>query len=314
MGNQWAPDSAGGYLANDTLSRQIRHANQPMMKFRQFTRPEPGFGSNKGDTVLFDRISNVVTGGGTIAELAQMPEDSVTISQGTCVVTEYGNSIPYTGKLEALAEFDANNIFTMALKNDMAKSLDSAAGVEFQTAPVKYVPTGTDATPTSTFETTLATTATRDVQAFDVKDIVDALKSTYIVDPYDGENYVGIVSQKFARKLMDSDDWEDAAKYGDPERLFAGEAGRYYGCRIIVETNVLSNTLANTAFNGEAVFFGADPCVEAVAVPEEIRAKIATDYGRDKGVAWYFLGGWSLTYDTAVAGELKVIHVTSANS
>jgi hypothetical protein len=31
---------------------------------------------------------------------------------------------------------------------------------------------------------------------------------------------------------------------------------------------------------------------EAIAVPEEMRGKIPTDYGRSKGVAWYYLGGF----------------------
>ena len=33
-GQLWATNSLGGFLANPTLSRQIRHLAQPMMKFR----------------------------------------------------------------------------------------------------------------------------------------------------------------------------------------------------------------------------------------------------------------------------------------
>ena len=87
-GQVWSPDASGGYLANDQLSSKLRHNAQPIMRFRQFTRKEPGFGKNKGDTLLFDRISNVATGGGTIAELNKMPEDTVTISQGSVTVNE----------------------------------------------------------------------------------------------------------------------------------------------------------------------------------------------------------------------------------
>lgn len=314
MGQQWSPDSTGGYLANDVLSKKIRHAAQPLMKFRQFARSEPGFGKNKGDTVLFDRISNVVTGGGTINELQKMPEDSVTISQGTCTVDEYGNSVPWTGKLDALSSFDVNGIVGKALRNDLAKVLDNAVGTEFQTAQVKAISTGTDVAPSTTFETTLATTATRHVQAADIKNILDEMKSTYLVPYYGaGMDYMCIGSIGFLRGLKDDPDWEDAAKYGDPERLFSGEVGRYYGCRFMEETNVLANKVGAAAlYKGEAIFFGDDPIVEAVAVPEELRAKIPTDYGRDKGLAWYALLGWSLTYDTATAGEAKIVHLTSA--
>ena len=90
-----------------------------------------------------------------------------------------------------------------------------------------------------------------------------------------------------------------------------GEIGRYYDTRIVEENNALSRVLGSTAFAGEALFFGEDPIVEGVALPEEIRAKIPEDYGRSKGTAWLYLGGWSLTWDTAAAGEAKIVHVTS---
>lgn len=308
----WSPDSSGGFLANNVLSKKIRHAAQPLQRFRQFVRKEPGYGKNKGDTVLFDRISNVNTGGGSISELSKMPEDSVTISQGTVTVTEYGNSIPWTGKLEALSEFDPSNIFMTSLKNDMSKILDRAVGTEFRTSTVKAVPTGTDAAPTTTFETTLATTATRDAQLADIKNIVDEFKSTYFTPPFDGQNWMCVASVGFKRQIFDDPDFEDAAKFGDPERLFNGEIGRIYNCRVIEESNVLDDTLgAADTYKGEAIFFGEDPLVEAVAVAEELRAKVPTDYGRDKGLAWYFLGGWSLTYDSGSAGEAKTVHFTS---
>jgi len=51
--------------------------------------------------------------------------------------------------------------------------------------------------------------------------------------------------------------------------------------------------------------------VEGIVTPLEMRAKIPTDYGRDKGLAWYFLGGWKITFATSNAGEAKVIYVTA---
>lgn len=312
-GQVWATNALGGYLANPKLSAKIRHASQPMMRFRQFVRPEPGYGAHKSDKILFDRVSNVAVGGGTISELSKMPEDSVSITQGNVTVNEYGNSIPFTGKLEMLSEFNVDNVVQKALMNDMAKVLDRAVGTVFKTCMVKATPRGTAGAPTVQFDEggTATTAAQRDIMAFDVKEIVDRLKSTYLTPKYDGENYIAICSVGFARALKDDPDWEDAAKYGEPERLFAGEIGRYYGVRFIEETNVLTNTLKSTGFKGEALFFGEDPAVEGVAVPEELRVKIPQDYGRDQGVAWYFLGGWSLTYATANAGEAKIIHVTT---
>lgn len=63
---------------------------------------------------------------------------------------------------------------------------------------------------------------------------------------------------------------------------------------------------------GEAVIFGDDAVIEGVVIPEEIRAKVPDDYGRSKGIAWYFLGGWKRVWDFAADGEQRIVHVTSA--
>ncbi len=44
--------------------------------------------------------------------------------------------------------------------------------------------------------------------------------------------------------------------------------------------------------------FGKDTVKEAIAVPEEVRLKVTTDYGRSKGMAWYFLGEWKIMWET----------------
>jgi hypothetical protein len=51
-------------------------------------------------------------------------------------------------------------------------------------------------------------------------------------------------------------------------------------------------------------FFGEDTVAEALVVPEEMRGKIPTDYGRAKGIAWYYLGGFALTQTQALQGRI----------
>lgn len=313
-GQQWQVSADGGYLANAKLSREIRTVAQPLMVFRQFVRADSAIGKNKGDTFDFDRISNVATAGGTLLEGQKIPETGVTISKATMTIGEKGNSVPYTGKLEALAEFNPSNIITQALKNDMAKVLDSAAAANFTGCQIKYTPTGTSGSPTGTFDTdgTVSTAATRNVAVFDVEEVRDYLKSTVHAPLYDGQNFVGIGSTGFMRGIQrDRTEFQTAAQYGDPERLFSSEVGRVRNVRWVEETHVLANVLGTTSYKGEAVVFGEDPVIEGVAIAEEIRAKIPGDYGRDKGVAWYFLGGWKEVWNTANDGEARIIHITS---
>ena len=49
-------------------------------------------GKNRGDAVLFDKISNISTAGGSLNETATIPKNNYTITQGTLTVTEFGKN------------------------------------------------------------------------------------------------------------------------------------------------------------------------------------------------------------------------------
>lgn len=307
--------ASGGYLFNSVLSKKMRTIAQPMLKARQFVRAEPGYGLHKGSTILFDRVGNVSPQSSSINELQTMPEGNVAYSQGSVVVNEFGISLPWTGKLEALSEFDVSDLSQVALKNDMAKTLDSQVITELLTAQVCHIPTGTPAAPTITADTdgTPSTAATRDVQGSDIIDMIELAKGTYLMPPYDGEFYVFLSSVGFMTKLRKDADITDAAKYGEPDRLFSGEVMSYMGARFVETSNsTLPNTLGSGSFKGTAVMLGEDPIVEGVAVAPEFRQKIAWDFGRNPGLAWYSIQGWSLTYDSSTNGEIRVIRFTSS--
>jgi N4-gp56 family major capsid protein len=304
----WVTDSLGGYLGNAKLSKQLRFAAQPLMKFRQFVQVREALGARKNDTIYYDKASNINTAGGTLVETDTIPENAFTIERGTLVVTEFGNSIPYSGKLDALAEFDIDNSITRVLRDDMAKVLDSEVGGYFDRCELKWSGQGTGSYNLETCSDGTATqTADGDVFPDDCYKILAEMRINN-VPKYDGENYICIASVNYIEDMKKGADWTDAAKYGDPGRLFSGEVGRFHGCRFIEENNYLSNTQGTTSLGGEALYFGADAIMEAVTIPEEMRAKVPGDYGRSRGVAWYCLLGFSKIWDVATDGQPKIIH------
>lgn len=100
-GQLWVTDSLGGFMYADKLSRELRMAVQPMVKFRQFcdakdatkARNPEGNMLGKGDLFHWNVYSDVSDQGGTLVETTTMPETGFTITQGTLTVTEYGNSV-----------------------------------------------------------------------------------------------------------------------------------------------------------------------------------------------------------------------------
>ncbi|HIJ84227.1 MAG TPA: hypothetical protein HPQ00_08485, partial [Magnetococcales bacterium] len=63
--------------------------------------------------------------------------------------------------------------------------------------------------------------------------------------------------------------------------------------------------------NDAVYFFGRDTVAEAVGVPEEIRGKIPGDFGRDRGIAWYYLGGFGICHTQAA--QARILMWDSAN-
>jgi hypothetical protein len=94
MGEQiWATSSLGGYMAAPFLSKEVRAAAQPLMRFMQFCTTKEDFGKGRGDSILFDKIGNVATAGGTLVETTTMPSTNFEMTQGTLTLTEYGKFI-----------------------------------------------------------------------------------------------------------------------------------------------------------------------------------------------------------------------------
>ena len=123
----------------------------------QFCDARDAGGKNKGETFTWDIVNNVATAGGTLVETNTMPETQFTIAQATLTITEYGNSVPYSGKLEALSKFTVRQPIMQALKNDAKKTYDRAAWTQFDRAMLRYVGT---TTATGNFYTNGTTTGT----------------------------------------------------------------------------------------------------------------------------------------------------------
>lgn len=135
---------------------------------------------HKGQLFTWDIISDVETQGGTLVETATVPETKFTVTQGTLTITEFGNSVPYTGKLDDLSKFPIAEIVNKALKNDAKKTFDRYAHIEFNRTQLRYV--ATTATDAGTLYTNGSATGTNSVALAkeNVKNIIDTMKERNI--------------------------------------------------------------------------------------------------------------------------------------
>jgi N4-gp56 family major capsid protein len=313
MAQVWGTNSAGGFMYSDELSDVLRMAVQPMVKFRQFcdAKDATNKGLSKGDKFNWNIYSDVGTAGTTLTEGTAIPETSFTVEQNQLTITEYGNSVGYSSKLDDLSKHSVTEVINKVLKNDAKKAFDGAAHAQFKATPLAVVPTGGTSTSAVTLDADGTTSVTNDVAMGKdhIKAIVDIMKERDI-PAYINDDYYAIAHPSTFRGVKN--DLEAIHQYTDGgfQMIMNGEIGRYENVRFIEQTNVAKGgfgTPTGEFTNGKSnacYFFGADTVAEAIAIPEEMRGKIPTDYGRSRGIAWYYLGGFGLVHDSAAQARI----------
>lgn len=320
-GQVWAVNSLGGYMYSRQLSNVLRMAVQPLVKFRQFAdvRDASQQGKKKGDIFTWDVFSDVVTAGGVLTETNTMPETNFTITQGTLTITEAGNSVPYSGKLDNLSKFPVQELIQKVLKNDAVKTFDRLAWAQFNQTLLRAIPTGGTDTAAVTIYTNGTVTGTNSIAYNNAhaKSVVDAMKERNI-PAYLGDDYYALAWPTTLRGFKNN--LETIHQYSDTgfKLIMNGEIGRYENVRYVEQTNIAKGSgtdgITQTAWTRGAsdwiFFFGNDTVAEAIAVPEEMRGKIPSDYGRSKGVAWYYLGGFGIVH--TLAANARIVKWDSA--
>lgn len=315
MNFTWTFDAPSGVYKQHELSSMLRKAAIRETKFLQFVKPEPGYGKKAGEAITIARVSNLaIPTSGKLAESTKIPEDQLTLTTVGIVVSEWGRSVPFTEFSDDLSVYNMENIVQRALKDQMKVVMDNACAAAFKStsAKIKATPTAQAAISFGTNGVAPATAAAN-LNVYHVEQIRDYMFSTLNIPPYEGDDYVSLVSTKGKRGLLQDPKWETWHKYTDPESKYNGEIGRLENIRFVEvnNTSALSGSLGTAGVLGEAVFFGADAVAMAVVIDPELRAAIPSDFGRQKAVAWYGVLDFGVVWDTANPGEAKIVHVTS---
>lgn len=318
MSQVWQVNTLGGYMYSDELSDTMRTALQPIVKFRQFcdAKDATDKGLERGEAFQWNVYSNVQQQGGQLQETQRMPKTRFTVRQGSLTITEYGNSVDYTKKLDNLSKQPVEEIIHKVLKHDAVKAIDKDAWQQFDNCVVRVAPTGGNSTTSVTFEEGLQSTITNNVAMGKehVKLISDGMKERNI-PPYKGDDYMAIARPTTLRTFKN--DLEALKIYVDVGfgMVMNGEIGRYEGVRFCEQTHINKGGAYDSITAGTydpiapggadpwnnnlsdwCYYFGEDTVAEALAIPEEIRGAIPTDFGRDRGVAWYALLGFGIVH------------------
>ena len=274
--------------------------------------PVAGFGRKQGENVTLTRITAVTEPtDGKLTEGVRIPEDTYALTTTTIQVSEYGRAIPFTSFAEDLSFLNLEEGIQKALRNQMERTLDSAAATAFKATKIKYALTGL-ASNNITTNGTFGAASTANMNLFHVEEIRDYLFDTLFAEEAPGGGYVGIFRSLGLRGIKRDPAYDQWHIYTDPQAKWNGEIGRLESIRFIESNhNKALGKVGTSSVLGEGVVFGADAVAMAEVMTPELRAAMPQDFGRSLAVAWYGIFEWGLIWDTGNAGQAKVVHVGS---
>lgn len=313
----WTFDAPTGTYKNFTLSSKLYEAALENSVFMDHVTPVQGFGKKSGESVTLTRVRNITEPlSADLDEQVRIPEDEFILSTRVITVNEIGRAVPFTSLSMDLSMFDLENPIQRKLREQMRLVLDTKVALAFRSALVKYVPTGTgvdlaNSTNSQSTNGIAPAAATRSLRVADVENIRDILFDTYQTPPLESGDYLGIFRTLSIRGLKRDPRWEVWHQYTDPQAKYNGEVGRIEGVRFMESNHANALRVQGSGTLGEGFIFGDEGVAMAEALTPELRAAIPGDFGRSRAVAWYAILAFALIWDTANAGENKVVHVTS---
>jgi hypothetical protein len=314
-----------GYIHSNQVSKLLRESLRPKAKFRQFaTLPqelESAGMLHKGATFYWNVISAPTRRNRRLNETDRIQSSAMTVTQNSLTVVEMGDAIEHTLKAQLLSYQDWEAITEKGLAFSAAAQFDVEAFLQFKATVLTAVPTGGNSATSVTFTTngTASTTNNLAMNLAHVKSIGDYMKNRNIPPDMTRDAYMAIGRVDTWRPIKNA--LESIHQYTETGLSFIkyGEIGRYEDFIFVEQTmipaggaedsatfNAYTDTADawNNALSDWAFFFGDDAVTEAPVLPEEVRAKLPEDYGRDKGAAWYALTGFGITHPDATNARI----------
>jgi N4-gp56 family major capsid protein len=314
----WEFSAPTGVYKNNSLSAKLREQSIVESKFMDFVRTEPGFGKKRGESQTITRADLLTQPtSAALSEHDRIPVDDFALSTTAITVGEYGRAVTFSHMSQLLSKFDPQDPIQKALRKQMTKALDRLAATVMKTTYLAYIPTSLTGGAFDESPLTITDVALVNLNIAHLGAIRDAFASTYIVDPYEGDDYIGLLSTKAMRGIKNDDDFETWKQYlREGDTLHNSEVGKVESIRCIEikDTTCLSGTKGTGSVLGEGIIFGDDFCAMIEAETPEVRVQVnfGQDHGRVNSAAWYGVVGLGLVWPTtAAAGKVKGCWITS---
>ena len=133
------------------------------------------------------------------------------------------------------------------------------------------------------------------------------VKATQLVEGYQNQQYIGILSTNAARGVKNDSEYKDWLSPTTSGPLLTGRLKDIEGFSLFETNNddALTDQI-NGGVTGEAMFFANDPAFLALVADPELRAGVKTNLGRFQDLGWVGTLEAGLTWNTAA--DSRVIY------
>jgi hypothetical protein len=314
-------DIGAGILANHQISDQILEVALGECKVVQYTHDHGfGFKKNAGETVNLFHVNRLPdTQNATLQEEGQIPMRMLSFGKRSLTLTEHGEGLQFSAKLQELSKFKPDPIMRKELASSLERSLDTEAARDgFMSEDVKICFSPTSLTGGVMSVTGAAgAVATSPLMAEHLKKLSAYMRDTIHAPFYKGsksvgEHYVMLSCNTNVENLLRDSEvikWQQYMREGN--LLYKGEMCEVAKIKV-VEINramAFANLSGTSTVFGEFCLFGDEAVarIEAVTPHLRLNPNFGGRFATMMAMAWWGIYAFGPVWDSASDGKAKMI-------
>ena len=307
MADFYANEISTASLSTDQVAfeKLAYFALRPEMYFDQFADVQATNATNPGASIKFTVFADLAAATTPLGEAEDVTPVSMSDSQVTVTLEEYGNATVTTAKLRASSFMPVDPVAAQAVGYNAGLSIDTVARNVLQAGDNVLYATGGAVDPSS------RTTINADdvLTITDIRKAVAQLRGANV--PTINGTYIGFIHPDVQFDLLSATDaagWRDAYKYTNATPLINGEIGQIDGVRFIASSRapLFANASNNSGASGTidsygTLIMGRQALAKGISLGGEYGAQPSIVYGtvtdllkRFRPVGWKHFVGYSV--------------------
>ena len=307
MADFYANEISTASLSTDQVAfeKLAYFALRPEMYFDQFADVQATNATNPGASIKFTVFADLAAATTPLGEAEDVTPVSMSDSQVTVTLEEYGNATVTTAKLRASSFMPVDPVAAQAVGYNAGLSIDTIARNVLQAGDNVLYATGGAVAPSS--RTTINTDDILTIT--DIRRAVAQLRGANV--PTINGTYIGFIHPDVQFDLLSATDaagWRDAYKYTNATPLINGEIGQIDGVRFIASSRapLFANASNNSGASGTidsygTLIMGRQALAKGISLGGEYGAQPSIVYGtvtdllkRFRPVGWKHFVGYSV--------------------